>query len=200
MGGADTLNFPGSIHGVSASNGHELWGVTLPAEDPTVFNPNIGQYGYNQGVNTRGLFSRDGTAAYFMTSTATGSNDTSRSFLYTLDAGGSAPPPPPPTSTKLHVASISLSATQKNGVVTVTGRVGVLDESGAAVRGANVAAAWTLPNGSTQSQTASTDAKGSATFKTSGGRGTYTLRVTGVAKTGTTFDAASSVLVKSVTK
>jgi hypothetical protein len=47
----------------------------------------------------------------------------------------------------------------------------------------------------TQNQTAST-----ATFSTKSGRGTYTLTVTNISKTGYTFDPANSSLTKSVTK
>jgi hypothetical protein len=36
--------------------------------------------------------------------------------------------------------------------------------------------------------------------KVSGGRGTYTLTVTGVSKTGYVFDAGASVLSKSITR
>ena len=81
-----------------------------------------------------------------------------------------------------------------NGIVTVK------DASGAAVRGANVAATWTKPNGTMQSQTASSDTAGGSNFITKGGRGTYTLRVNNITKTGYTFDKTSSVLTKSITK
>jgi hypothetical protein len=46
----------------------------------------------------------------------------------------------------------------------------------------------------------STDSTGIARFSTTGGRGTYTLTVGNITKTGYTFDAANSVLTKSITK
>jgi outer membrane protein assembly factor BamB len=89
-GGADTLDKAGSVHGLSAADGSELWRVTLPAEDPTVFNPSTGQLGYNQQTFTRGRFSPDGATAYFMTATATSNNNTSRSFVYAIETGSPA--------------------------------------------------------------------------------------------------------------
>jgi len=88
----------------------------------------------------------------------------------------------------------------KNNQVSVNGIVAVKDASGAAVPGANVAATWTKPNGTMQSQTASSDTAGGSNFITKGGRGTYTLRVNNITKTGYTFDKTSSVLTKSITK
>lgn len=80
LGSATTLNKPGYIKSASAQDGHELWRVTLPAED-----------GFNQMPDSRARFSPDGATAYVMTATATGDNNTSRSFLYALDAdAGSA--------------------------------------------------------------------------------------------------------------
>ncbi len=83
--GAETLDMPGSMRGFSAVQGNELWKVILPPEDPSVFNPSTGLLGYNQGVFTRGRFAGDGATAYFMTATATGSNETSRSWLYAVE-------------------------------------------------------------------------------------------------------------------
>jgi hypothetical protein len=74
------------------------------------------------------------------------------------------------------------------------------DQNGAAISGALVAATWTLPNGSAQTQTATTNSSGSAIFSTKSGRGIYTLRVTNITKAGGTFDKANSVLTKSITK
>jgi hypothetical protein len=74
------------------------------------------------------------------------------------------------------------------------------DGNGAAVSGATVAATWTLPSGTTQTQTAATDTGGNANFSTRSVRGTYKLTVNNISKTGYTFDAANSVLTKSITK
>ena len=85
-------------------------------------------------------------------------------------------------------------------MVAVTGVVTVKDENGATVSSATVAATWTLPNGTTQNQTAITDANGNANFGTKSGRGTYTLTVNSITKASYVFDAANSVLTKSITK
>jgi len=59
---------------------------------------------------------------------------------------------------------------------------------------------WNRPDGSIVVQTATTSTTGVAGFSTSGGRGTYKLTITNITKTGYTFDAAGSVLSKSITK
>jgi hypothetical protein len=101
----------------------------------------------------------------------------------------------------MKVSDIVLKGTVKGSKVTVTGDVYIKDaSSGAAVAGATVTGQWTLPNGSTTTRTAVTNTAGRARFTTSGGRGTYTLTITGAAKSGYTFDSAGSVLVKSITK
>lgn len=100
----------------------------------------------------------------------------------------------------LKVTSISLSGTVQSGGAIITGNVYVRDAFGQAVSGANVAARWTLPNGSTRAATARTSSAGRARFTVSGARGTYTLTVTDVAKVGYFFDLAGSVVSRSITK
>ena len=75
LGSANTLNKAGYIKSASAQDGHELWRVTLPKEA-----------GFNQFPDSRARFSPDGTTTYVITATATGDNNTSRSFVYALDA------------------------------------------------------------------------------------------------------------------
>jgi len=75
LGSANTLNKAGYIKSASTQDGHELWRVALPKEA-----------GFNQFPDSRARFSPDGTTAYVITATATGDNNTSRSFLYALDA------------------------------------------------------------------------------------------------------------------
>src|SRR6185369_5860824 len=96
MGGANTGDQPGFILSTSAADGQELWRVALPIEDPTVWNPWIGMFGFNQFVTSRARFASDALTAYLVTATATGDNATSKSFVYALDARLGAPPPPPP--------------------------------------------------------------------------------------------------------
>lgn len=221
MGSAGTLDHAGFVLAASATDGRELWRVTLPAEDPTVFNSALGIYGFNQFVSTRARFSADGLTAYLMTATATGDNNTSRSFVYALNAGNGTPPAPtptptprptatptpaptptpPPTANSLRSASITLSADlQAKRNVVVTGLVAVKDQKGATVSGATVATAWKLPNGTTQNQTGNTSTKGTASFTMKAGAGTYTVTVTNITKAGYTFDAVNSILTKSITK
>ena len=94
MGSQDTGDHPGFILSASAQDGHELWRVTLPIEDPTVWNPGVGIFGFNQFVDTRARFTANGQTAYLITSTATGDNNTSKSFVYSLNAGNGTPPQP----------------------------------------------------------------------------------------------------------
>jgi PKD repeat protein len=94
----------------------------------------------------------------------------------------------------LRVADIGLSALRSRGIITVQGAVTVRDGSLALVPGATVSARWNLPNGVVRTGTALTNAQGVASFSTRGTRGTVTLTVTGVTKSGHTFDARGSTL------
>ncbi len=184
VGSATTLNFAGYIIAESAQDGHELWRVNLPAED-----------GFNQSTDTRARFTLDGSTAYLTTYTATGDNNTSRSFVYALDTTATT------SQALLRSTSITLSAKLlRNGQVSVSGVVSVKDENGTAIPSATVAANWKLPNGKTQKRTTATDSSGNGTFNTKSGSGTYTLTITNITKTGYTFDPANSVLSKSITK
>ena len=90
-GSADTLDHAGFVRASSAQDGHELWRVILPLEDPTVWNPWTEQYGFNQFPNTRARFTADSQTVYIITGTATGDNNTSKSFVYSLGAGTGTP-------------------------------------------------------------------------------------------------------------
>lgn len=105
-----------------------------------------------------------------------------------------------PIVTQVRVTNIALSAKLRRGVVNVTGTVTVRTDAGAALPGATVAVTWTYPNGSQTSATSVADTQGQARVATSGGRGTYTLTVNAVTKTGTFFDSANSVLSRSITR
>jgi len=198
VGSGGTLEMQGFLAGVSTSARKEVWRVALPAEETSVYNPWTDQFGFNQYVDTRVTFSADGSSAYFVTAIATGGLVRDRCFLYSINATGSEPLPPP--STKLRSTGITLSAKLlKNQTAALAGVVTVRTENGAVVPGATVAALWTLPNGTRQNQTASTDANGNARFDTIGGRGTNTLTVTNITKTGCTFDPTNGVLSQSIT-
>ena len=53
MGSADTLDHAGFILSANTQNGQETWRVILPLEDPTVWNPGVGMFGFNQFPSTR---------------------------------------------------------------------------------------------------------------------------------------------------
>jgi len=132
-----------------------------------------------------------------VTATATGDNNTSKSFVYSLNTALT----PPTTLPKLRSASITLSARQlkNNSLVTVGGIVAVKDQADIAVSGATASVTWTLPNGTTQNQTVNTDVAGKATFNVRGGRGTYVLRVNRLTRPGYIFDSTNSVLSQRIT-
>lgn len=101
---------------------------------------------------------------------------------------------------RLHVESITLSGQRNGRKVGVRGDVLVRDAAEAAVSGVVVTVRWSLPGGGVQAASATTGSGGLARFSISGGRGTYVLTVTGVAKQGYVFDAAASVLSASITR
>jgi hypothetical protein len=101
---------------------------------------------------------------------------------------------------ELRSSDIQLSARLKKGVVSVNGKVIVTDQTGAAVPSAMVQGRWTLPDQSTEVRYVYSNKRGEAKFSTSGGRGTYTLEVLNITRTGYSFDAASSILSASITK
>lgn len=100
----------------------------------------------------------------------------------------------------MRVSAIDLRAAVRRGVVTATGTVTVLTQTGAVVPGASLTLTWRRPDGSTEVVGATTDTKGRATVSTRGGSGTYTLTVDAVGKSYYSFDAATSILSKSITK
>jgi hypothetical protein len=100
----------------------------------------------------------------------------------------------------LRSTDIAMSAKVKRGIVTVTGKVTVVDQDGSGVRSAMVSALWILPDGSTMARTAYTNRRGVASFSASAGFGTYVLNVENIVKAGYTFDAANSILSASITR
>ena len=181
LGSATTLNFPGYIIAASALDGHELWRVNLPAEA-----------GFNQSTDTRARFKPDGSVAYLITYTATGDNNTSRSFVYALDTTATT------SQALLRSTNITLATAKVRTAIKATGKVTVKDANGLAVAGVTAAATWTLPSGHITSQTVTTNSKGLATFKVTDISGSYTLTVTNLTKTGYSFDPANSVLTKTI--
>lgn len=103
-----------------------------------------------------------------------------------------------PSANSLKVSSLAMSSSPSGSRFNVTGRTTVKDAADRAVSGARVYVTWTKPKGATTTQNVTTDTSGVATLSTSGGQGTYKIRVTNVTKSGYTFDAAGSVLSNSL--
>lgn len=150
-------------------------------------------YGFNQFVTTRARFTADGQTVYVHTATATGDNNTSKSFLYSMNTAATT------TQAVLRSAAISLTTAKAGRSIKATGKVTVKDGNGIAVSSATAFVTWNVPSGGTTTQTATTNTKGLASFTTTDLRGSYTLTVTNLTKTGYTFDPANSVLTKTVT-
>jgi PKD repeat protein len=106
----------------------------------------------------------------------------------------------PSTTNTLRSTSINLYGTRIGSRVTVSGQVVVRNAVNAAVSGVDVNVSWRKPDGTTVTQTFKTGSSGTASFSINGGRGTYSLTVTNLAKTGYTFDPIHSVLSKSIIK
>jgi hypothetical protein len=79
--------------------------------------------------------------------------------------------------------------------------VTVNDENGTAISGAAVSVTWTLPDGSSQSRTRTTNTSGIANIQISAtDQGTYTITIDDIGRPGFTFDPENSVLSASITK
>lgn len=113
-------------------------------------------------------------------------------LLFGREPGAGNPPPPPPENRDMWVASISLAPSVQGPWKMVNGQVRIVDESGAAVSGAQVLISWSGLVIGTASAT--TDSSGIASvvspkFKNGG---TVTLSVTGVSKSDFDYVAASN--------
>lgn len=97
------------------------------------------------------------------------------------------------------VTAITLKAKAVGDDYRVRGTVVVKDGDNTAVAGATVSVTWDLPDGTTLSQTATTNGRGRANFSATDGEGTYTLTVTDIDASGYVFDPDNSVLMKSIT-
>jgi tol-pal system beta propeller repeat protein TolB len=100
----------------------------------------------------------------------------------------------------LRSKAIAFSSKRDNSGIELHGRVRVKNELRVLVPDAMVSIQWTRPGGGTQIAQKITDLNGLADFQLKGPHGTYTLTVTNIAKRGSTFDPAKSLLSKTVTK
>jgi hypothetical protein len=97
------------------------------------------------------------------------------------------------SASTLHVGGIKLQYADKGAFYQLTGILRVLDQGNQYVAGATVAARWTLPNGRTVDQQATTGPAGLAVFRTGSRQtGLHTLCVTGVTKAGYVYDPSQN--------
>jgi PKD repeat protein len=185
---------PTAVASANPTSGPAPLTVNFSSAGSTDLDGRITSYAWNFGdgatttlANPSHTYASPGT--YAATLTVTDDHGATSSASLTITATGS-----------LRSTAINLTARLRAGTVTVNGQVVVQTASGAAVPGATVLVTWTLPGGATANQTATTDSTGVAKFRTRNGRGTYTLSVTNITKSGYTFDRATSVLSKSITK
>ncbi|MDQ3548057.1 MAG: S8 family serine peptidase, partial [Chloroflexota bacterium] len=104
------------------------------------------------------------------------------------------------TGGTMSVSSLTLSPSTVTGGYKLTTNVTIVSGT-TKISGASVTVKYTDPNGSTTSQTATTNTSGIATFsRTVSASGAYTVSVTGVSKSGSTYDASkNAVTSKSIT-
>jgi PKD repeat protein len=152
---------------------------------------NFGDGAASFSRTTSHIYSAVGT--YTATLTVTYNNAASASSSVTIIVN-------PVVSTVLRSTAIDLTGTLVKSKVSATGNVAVKDSNGMAIAGAVVSATWTKPGGGTSTQSVTTSSTGIAKFSTSGNRGTYTLKVNNISKTGYSFDKINSVLSNSITK
>ena len=105
--------------------------------------------------------------------------------------------PPPPREPSVNVSAINMDLYTRQ----VLGEVRVLNDLNWKVRGAEVYATWTLPDGSTWSVQETTDSFGLAMFEINKARkGTYTLTIDDVVVEDHPFDTDNSILSASIFK
>jgi hypothetical protein len=195
LGTSGVLTSAPALLGVDTDDGAVLWRSELQVEDPHIPNPWTGGMGFHQFIDSRAAFQSDGSAAYSMTAIAPGGATTDRAFLYAFDIGPDTPPP----SGLLRSTRIDLRGRARGGTARLLGRIQVDDENGAPVAGAEVTVSWSLPDGGTEVQTATTTGSGQARIQMNGGSGTYVVTIVDIAKPGFAFDPDNSVLTKSIT-
>ena len=105
--------------------------------------------------------------------------------------------PPPPREPSVNVSEINMDLYKRQ----VLGEVRVLNDLNWRVRGAEVFATWTLPDGSTQSVEGTTDSFGLVVFEVNkASKGTYTLTIDDVVVEDHPFDTENSILSASIFK
>jgi len=107
------------------------------------------------------------------------------------------PPPPPAREPAVRVSQLDLTIVKR----AVIGQARVLNDLNWKVRGADVHATWTLPDGSTRAARGTTNSFGVVEFRLGKARrGTYTLTIDDVVFEDHTFDTDNSVLSRTIVK
>ncbi len=105
--------------------------------------------------------------------------------------------PPPPREPSVNVSEINMDLYKRQ----VLGEVRVLNDLNWNVRGAEVFATWTLPDGTTRAVEGTTDSFGWVVFEVNKARkGTYTLTIDDVIVENHPFDIENSILSASIFK
>jgi len=105
--------------------------------------------------------------------------------------------PPPPREPSVNVSEITMDLYKRQ----VFGKVRVLNDLNWRMRGAEVYATWTLPDGTTRAVEGVTDSFGLAVFEVNKARkGSYTLTIDDVVVEDHPFDIENSVLSASIFK
>ena len=183
------------------SNGVKVSGasVTVQYTDPngakvsaTATTNTYGYAAFARSVTTSGTYS----VAVTNVTKSGSSYDASKNAVTskTITVGSTS------TGGAMSVSNITLSSSAVSGGTKLTTNVYVVSGT-TKISGASVTLKYTDPNGSTTSQTATTNTSGYATFtRTVAASGTYTVAVTGVTKSGSTYDASKNVVTsKSIT-
>ena len=171
-----TQTHPAALKAVNPRTGSDLWRMEFPPDDT----------GLNQFVGSGVAYTANGDTAYVMTAIAT----TTNTYLNAVDTDPSIPS----ASTVLRSADVTLNVRSSRRKVNFTGLVTVMDENRGLISGATVLATWTLPDGTTEQQVATTGGNGQAKFSLSGPGGLYRLDVGDISKDGYTFDPDHSIL------
>ncbi|MEX1158160.1 MAG: hypothetical protein WEC79_04450, partial [Thermomicrobiales bacterium] len=104
------------------------------------------------------------------------------------------------TAPSMSVSNLTLTSTKRGSVIQLASQA-TIKANGVAVSGATATVQFTYPNGVTQTQSANTSSAGVATFARSATlTGVYTVTVTNVTKSGSTYDAdGNTITTKSLT-
>ena len=198
LAGGSTTNLPPvAVASATPTSGNAPLAVSFSSSGSSDPEGSVLAYRWDFGdgtsstlANPSHTYSAAGTYNARLTVTDAAGASTGASVTITVSVG---------TTAKVRSANISLTATIVSTRVTVYGNVTVVDQNGSPMPGAVVYVTWTLPSGNVTNQSVTTNSNGIASFSTKGRRGTYTLTVSNIVKSGYVFDSANSLLSRSIT-